>query len=119
MNQFLQYELIIKIFVPPHRSVECVKGNTAKPSDVLRLLKQPDGVTRAAVQAANDMDNMLKLMRASVYKRDKRSINATGALARILHGNIPRPPHCVRSFNNPNEYFALSASVKTDLISKS
>lgn len=75
---------------PPHRSVERVKRNAAKPSDVLRLLKQPVGATRAAVRAADYMDNTVKLIRASQFKRQKRSINATGAPAQNLL-RIPPP----------------------------
>ncbi|XP_075882046.1 eosinophil peroxidase-like [Nelusetta ayraudi] len=62
-------------------SVERVKRNAAKPSDVLRLLKQPVGATRAAVRAADYMDNTVKLIRASLFKRQKRSINATDLIS--------------------------------------
>lgn len=49
-----------------------------KPSDALRLLKQPAGPTRVAVRAADYMDNAIKLIKRSLEKRHKRSINATG-----------------------------------------
>lgn len=55
-----------------------MKRNSAHPSDVLRLLKQPMGPTRLAVRAADYMDNAVKLIKTSLVKRQKRSINATG-----------------------------------------
>lgn len=55
-----------------------MKRNAANPSDVLRLLKQPVGPTRAAVRAADYMDNAVKLIKQSLGRRSKRSINATG-----------------------------------------
>lgn len=55
-----------------------MKRNAANPSDVLRLLKQPVGPTRAAVRAADYMDNAVKLIKQSLGRRAKRSINATG-----------------------------------------
>lgn len=55
-----------------------MKRNSAHPSDVLRLLKQPVGPTRLAVRAADYMDNAVKLIKASLVKRRRRSINATG-----------------------------------------
>ncbi|XP_070712177.1 eosinophil peroxidase-like [Pempheris klunzingeri] len=58
-------------------SVERVKRDAAKPSDVLRLLKQPVGSTRDAVRAADYMDNAVKLIKRSLQRREKRSINAT------------------------------------------
>lgn len=61
-----------------HRSIERVKRNVANPSDVLRLLKQPVGMTRVAVRAADYMDNAVKLIKKSLERRQKRSINATG-----------------------------------------
>lgn len=60
-----------------------MKRNSANPSDVLRLLKQPVGATRLAVRAADYMDNAVKLIRTSLLKRQKRSINATGAYAKM------------------------------------
>lgn len=55
-----------------------MKRNTANPSDILRLLKQPVGPTRDAVRAADYMDNAVKLIKRSLETRHKRSINATG-----------------------------------------
>ncbi|XP_070759751.1 eosinophil peroxidase-like [Enoplosus armatus] len=58
-------------------SIERVKRNAANPSDILRLLKQPVGQTRVAVRAADYMDNAVKLIKRSLGRRQKRSINAT------------------------------------------
>lgn len=54
-----------------------MRRQAASPADVLRLLKQPVGVARLAVRAADYMNNALTLT-TSLKKRDKRSINATG-----------------------------------------
>ncbi|XP_058493226.1 eosinophil peroxidase-like [Solea solea] len=58
-------------------SVDRVKRNAATPSDVLRLLKQPAGLTRSAVRAADYMDVALSFIHGSLARRSKRSINAT------------------------------------------
>ncbi|XP_072243997.1 eosinophil peroxidase-like [Leuresthes tenuis] len=58
-------------------SVERVKRNAASPADVLRLLKQPAGPSRQAVRAADYMDNALAIIKRSLGRRHKRSINAT------------------------------------------
>ncbi|XP_053180994.1 eosinophil peroxidase-like [Scomber japonicus] len=62
-------------------SIERVKRNTASPSDILRLLKQPVGPTRDAVRAADYMDNAMKLIKRSLETRHKRSINATDLIS--------------------------------------
>ncbi|XP_062273836.1 eosinophil peroxidase-like [Scomber scombrus] len=62
-------------------SIERVKRNTANPSDILRLLKQPVGPTRDAVRAADYMDNAVKLIKRSLETRHKRSINATDLIS--------------------------------------
>ncbi|XP_051278095.1 eosinophil peroxidase-like isoform X1 [Dicentrarchus labrax] len=59
------------------QSIDRVRRNAANPSDILRLLKQPAGLTRSAVRAADYMDNAVKLIKRSLEKRQKRSINAT------------------------------------------
>ncbi|XP_060895252.1 eosinophil peroxidase-like [Labrus mixtus] len=63
------------------QSIERVKRNAAKPSDVLRLLKQPVGPTRLAVRAADYMDNTIKLIKTSLVARQKRSINASDLIS--------------------------------------
>ncbi len=61
-----------------HRLVSRVRRNTMTPADTLRLLKQPVGQTRVAVRAADYMDYTVQLIKRSLEKRHKRSINATG-----------------------------------------
>ena len=55
-----------------------MRRNTANPSDILRLMKQPVGPTRTAVRAADYMDNAVNLIKRSLKRREKRSINDTG-----------------------------------------
>ncbi|XP_074526405.1 eosinophil peroxidase-like [Halichoeres trimaculatus] len=63
------------------QSIDRVKRNAAKPSDVLRLLKQPVGPSRIAVRAADYMDNAVKLIKGHLERRHKRSINATDLIS--------------------------------------
>ncbi|XP_044228044.1 eosinophil peroxidase-like isoform X1 [Thunnus albacares] len=58
-------------------SIDRLRRSVANPSDILRLLKQPVGPSRDAVRAADYMDNAVKLIKRSLEKRQKRSINAT------------------------------------------
>ncbi|XP_070820449.1 eosinophil peroxidase-like [Chaetodon trifascialis] len=58
-------------------SIERVRRNSASPSDVLRLLKQPLGQTRLAVRSADYMHVAVKLIKRSLERHQKRSINAT------------------------------------------
>ncbi|XP_073321888.1 eosinophil peroxidase-like [Pagrus major] len=62
-------------------SIERVKRNLASPADVLRLMKQPAGRGRIAVRAADYMDNTLTLIKCSLGKRPKRSLNATDLIS--------------------------------------
>uniref|UniRef100_A0A8C2Z4P6 Eosinophil peroxidase n=1 Tax=Cyclopterus lumpus TaxID=8103 RepID=A0A8C2Z4P6_CYCLU len=62
-------------------SVERVRRNAVSPSDILRLVKQPVGQTRNAVRAADYMDNTIKLIKRSLERREKRSINATDLIS--------------------------------------
>ncbi|XP_059193312.1 eosinophil peroxidase-like isoform X1 [Centropristis striata] len=84
-------------------SIDRVRRNVVSPSDLLRFVKQPVGVTRNAVRAADYMDNAVKLLRRSWLKRSKRSINATDIISEEdlqfiaeLTGCAPqsRPPSC-------------------------
>ncbi|XP_015257312.1 PREDICTED: eosinophil peroxidase-like [Cyprinodon variegatus] len=58
-------------------SIDRVRRNAASTADVLRLLMQPNGPSREAVRAADYMDNTLHLIKRSLSKRHKRSIEAT------------------------------------------
>ncbi|XP_053276431.1 eosinophil peroxidase [Pleuronectes platessa] len=62
-------------------SIARVRRNTANPSDMLRLLKQPAGLTRIAVRAADYMDITVSLLKHSLTRRQKRSINATDLIS--------------------------------------
>nr|XP_019956653.1 PREDICTED: eosinophil peroxidase-like [Paralichthys olivaceus] len=62
-------------------SLARVRRNEANPSDVLRLLKQPSGLTRSAVRAADYMDITVSLLKSSLQRRRKRSINATDLIS--------------------------------------
>ncbi|KAM9360665.1 uncharacterized protein ABDE67_001280 [Symphorus nematophorus] len=84
-------------------SFERVKRNSANPSDVLRLVKQPAGPSRVAARAADYMDNAVRLIKKSWGNRQKRSINATDLIsAEVLQvlaeltgcSAQQRPPPC-------------------------
>uniref|UniRef100_A0A3B4V9G6 Eosinophil peroxidase n=1 Tax=Seriola dumerili TaxID=41447 RepID=A0A3B4V9G6_SERDU len=97
-------------FFPESRLIyKPVERNAASPSDVLRLLKQPAGPTRTAVPAADYMDVAVKLLKRSLNRRPKRSINATGVVA-DLTGCSPRHrvPSCTH--NSPFKQFRTAAS---------
>uniref|UniRef100_A0A3B4V6A4 Eosinophil peroxidase n=1 Tax=Seriola dumerili TaxID=41447 RepID=A0A3B4V6A4_SERDU len=97
-------------------SIDRVRRNAASPSDVLRLLKQPAGPTRTAVPAADYMDVAVKLLKRSLNRRPKRSINATVSQLKYLEvvadltGCSPRHrvPSCTH--NSPFKQFRTAAS---------
>ncbi|KAM3867506.1 eosinophil peroxidase [Diretmus argenteus] len=65
-------------------SIARVRRSTATPSDILRLMKQPAGITRSVVRAADYMENAIKLIQKrslSNHHIQKRSINATDLLS--------------------------------------
>ncbi|KAM9810911.1 eosinophil peroxidase-like [Neosynchiropus ocellatus] len=61
-------------------SLNRVRRNEARPSDLLRLIRQPSGLTRSAVRAADYMDHTFRLIKRSL-SRHKRSLNATDGLS--------------------------------------
>lgn len=74
-----------------HRSVARVRRNTATPADILRLMKQPTGIARSVVRAADYMENSIKLIQKrslSTHHIQKRSINATGMSFHCFHLSI-------------------------------
>uniref|UniRef100_A0A3B4V8S7 Eosinophil peroxidase n=1 Tax=Seriola dumerili TaxID=41447 RepID=A0A3B4V8S7_SERDU len=97
-------------------SIDRVRRNAASPSDVLRLLKQPAGPTRTAVPAADYMDVAVKLLKRSLNRRPKRSINATVSQLKYLEvvadltGCSPRHrvPSCTH--NSPFKQFRTAAN---------
>ncbi|XP_028269796.1 eosinophil peroxidase-like isoform X2 [Parambassis ranga] len=62
-------------------SLDRVRRNAANPSEILRLLKQPVGLSRSAVRAADYMENAVTLIKRSLPRRQKRSINATDLIS--------------------------------------
>ena len=60
------------------RSLRRVRREDIRPSDILRLMKQPARDTRNAVRAADTMDIALGLIHEKAHHIHKRSINATG-----------------------------------------
>ncbi|XP_073322530.1 eosinophil peroxidase-like [Pagrus major] len=62
-------------------SLDRVRRNQLNPSDVLRLLKQPAGPSRTAVRAADYMDNAVILIKRSLERRHRRSINASDLIS--------------------------------------
>ncbi|XP_054629216.1 eosinophil peroxidase-like isoform X2 [Dunckerocampus dactyliophorus] len=61
--------------------LERVKRNAARPQDVLRLLKQPMGISREIARSADYMSNALDIIKRSAERRQRRSINATDLLS--------------------------------------
>ncbi|KAF3695780.1 Eosinophil peroxidase [Channa argus] len=99
-------------------SIDRVRRNAGSPSDVLRLLKQPAGLTRSAVRAADYMDNAVKLIKRSLETRSKRFINGTTTLsiealqsiANLTGCSIQqRPPTCTSTSNS--DKFRTASSV--------
>uniref|UniRef100_A0A665W1N7 Eosinophil peroxidase-like n=1 Tax=Echeneis naucrates TaxID=173247 RepID=A0A665W1N7_ECHNA len=99
-------------------SIDRVRRNAANPSDVLRLLKQPAGPSRNVARSADYMDVAVKLLRRSLNRRPKRSINATDLISEEdlqvvaeLTGCSPRHrvPSC-RTTPNLNQYRTASST---------
>ncbi|KAG1970807.1 thyroid peroxidase [Pimephales promelas] len=93
-------------------SLARVRRDVIKPSDKLRLLKQPARKTREAVRAADYMGQTLRLISEKAHHVHKRSINATDLLTRDELNTITRltgcaaqiqPPSC-RTTPNMNKY---------------
>ncbi|XP_056146485.1 eosinophil peroxidase isoform X2 [Lampris incognitus] len=61
-------------------SLRRVRREQVKPSDALRLLKQPRGDTRTAVRAADYMAQTIRLLQTKAHHVHKRSLNATDLL---------------------------------------
>ncbi|XP_017343722.1 eosinophil peroxidase isoform X1 [Ictalurus punctatus] len=63
-------------------SLERVRKNDyIKPSDVLRLMKQPKRKAREAVRAADYLEQTLRIISEKTHHAHKRSINATALLS--------------------------------------
>ena len=75
------------------------------PSDILRLLKQPAGLSRSAVRASDYMDYAIQLLQKrslQEHRVHKRSINATGR------------PLFSRPTGRPNQYLHTGRALPDD-----
>lgn len=60
------------------------KNDYIKPSDVLRLMKQPKRKAREAVRAADYLEQTLRIISEKTHHAHKRSINATGLTLTVI-----------------------------------
>ncbi|XP_026075237.1 myeloperoxidase-like [Carassius auratus] len=83
-------------------SLARVRRDVIKPSDKLRLLKQPARKTREAVRAADYMVQTLSLISAKAHHVHKRSINATNLLTQDELNTIRRLTGCTAQTRPPS-----------------
>uniref|UniRef100_A0A4W5P8N2 Myeloid-specific peroxidase n=1 Tax=Hucho hucho TaxID=62062 RepID=A0A4W5P8N2_9TELE len=86
-------------------SLERVRGQSTRPSDVLRLLKQPARDTRSAVRSADYLENTLRLIHEKVHRNHrlhKRSLNATDLLTPQELDTIARVTGCAARVSKPS-----------------
>ncbi|KAL0182238.1 hypothetical protein M9458_021613, partial [Cirrhinus mrigala] len=79
-----------------------VRRDVIKPSDKLRLLKQPARKTREAVRAADYMAQTLRLISEKAHHIHKRSINATDLLTADELNTIHRLTGCAAQIRPPS-----------------
>ncbi|XP_024253401.1 myeloperoxidase [Oncorhynchus tshawytscha] len=87
------------------KSLERVRGQSTRPSDVLRLLKQPARDTRSAVRSADYLENTLRLIHEKVHsthRLHKRSLNATDLLTAEQLDTIVRVTGCAARVSKPS-----------------
>ncbi|KAK6305404.1 hypothetical protein J4Q44_G00241840 [Coregonus suidteri] len=87
------------------KSLERVRGQSTRPSDVLRLLKQPARDTRSAVRSADYLENTLRLIHEKVHsthRLHKRSLNATDLLTPEELDTIVRVTGCAARVSKPS-----------------
>ncbi|XP_038821444.1 eosinophil peroxidase-like [Salvelinus namaycush] len=87
------------------KSLERVRGQSTRPSDVLRLLKQPARDTRSAVRSADYLENTLRLIHEKVHsthRLHKRSLNATDLLTPEQLDTIVRVTGCAARVSKPS-----------------
>uniref|UniRef100_A0A4W5K079 Myeloid-specific peroxidase n=1 Tax=Hucho hucho TaxID=62062 RepID=A0A4W5K079_9TELE len=87
------------------KSLERVRGQSTRPSDVLRLLKQPARDTRSAVRSADYLENTLRLIHEkvhSMHRLHKRSLNATDLLTPEELDTIVRVTGCAARVSKPS-----------------
>ncbi|XP_065146252.1 myeloperoxidase-like [Paramisgurnus dabryanus] len=83
-------------------SLARVRKDVIKPSDKLRLLKQPARKTREAVRAADYMAQTLRLIAEKTHHAHKRSINATNLLTPEELNTIMRLTGCSAQTRPPS-----------------
>ncbi|KTF74385.1 hypothetical protein cypCar_00047333 [Cyprinus carpio] len=83
-------------------SLARVRRDVIKPSDKLRLLKQPARKTREAVRAADYMVQTLRLISEKAHHVHKRSINATDLLTPDELNTIERLTGCTAQTRPPS-----------------
>ncbi|XP_056323022.1 eosinophil peroxidase isoform X2 [Danio aesculapii] len=83
-------------------SLARVRKDVIKPSDKLRLLKQPARKTREAVRAADYMAQTLRLISEKAHHVHKRSINATDLLTQDELQTITRMTGCEAQTRAPS-----------------
>ncbi|XP_051972695.1 eosinophil peroxidase-like isoform X1 [Xyrauchen texanus] len=83
-------------------SLARVRKDVIKPSDKLRLMKQPARKTREAVRAADYMEQTLILINEKAHHAHKRSINATSLLTPDELNTIKRLTGCAAQTQPPS-----------------
>ncbi|XP_051540092.1 eosinophil peroxidase-like isoform X2 [Myxocyprinus asiaticus] len=83
-------------------SLARVRKDVIKPSDKLRLMKQPARKTREAVRAADYMEQTLRLISEKAHHAHKRSINATSLLTPDELITIKRLTGCAAQTQPPS-----------------
>ncbi|CAM4730430.1 unnamed protein product [Leuciscus chuanchicus] len=83
-------------------SLARVRRDDIKPSDKLRLLKQPARKTRDAVRAADYMGQTLRLISEKAHHIHKRSINTTDLLTQDELNTITRLTGCAAQVQPPS-----------------
>ncbi|XP_051540927.1 eosinophil peroxidase-like [Myxocyprinus asiaticus] len=83
-------------------SLARVRKDVIKPSDKLRLMKQPARKTREAVRAADYMEQTLRLISEKAHHAHKRSINATSLLTPDELNTIKRLTGCAAQTQPPS-----------------
>ncbi|XP_067289715.1 eosinophil peroxidase-like [Pseudorasbora parva] len=79
-----------------------VRRDVIKPSDKLRLMKQPARKTREAVRAADYMEQTLRLINEKAHHAHKRAINTTDLLTVDELNMITRLTGCVAQTQPPS-----------------
>ncbi|XP_066506778.1 eosinophil peroxidase-like [Hoplias malabaricus] len=78
------------------------RGTFIKPSDTLRLMKQPVRQTRDAVRAADYMEQTLRIISEKTHHIHKRSINATDLITPEELQTISRLTGCAAQVRIPS-----------------